>query len=1688
MTNSSFKSDVFSFSNYTRGSVDNRTGSYNFVLPLARLKGNNQMGPTIDLSLKYNYIFNKDSDEGFGAGWHLGLTKYIRGSSQSTLYLKDGRTIYLNEASNGTITINTVTLNDFKFTKNGDSQYKIEYKDGSKELLSSLPQVGQDGVFYLTKLTNEAGYGMYFSYERLGGDQCRLYQGRNANDNKADATGEGGEVLLSFDLDPNNGYVINMNLFPQQDNLKSTLSMTKNQYGYLSFCTTPDTKDLGNIYMFNYISKGDKNEFSLLSQVSNLGKYKEEITYNKQASLPANGPYKYFPAVSSYKFTMFAPEDNIYTERHDYEYTPNNFTGYTSGATWDSSDAVIDNSYLRNSNFNYGTTESLYVEEVLQLKKTQTYNKFHLLIHEEIDSLDGKLITHNYTYYADTATEYKDQVSQYTCLKKKETHYTDNTDLSYVKIYTEITDYEYDEYGNILKSLAPFRTKEYTYVDPPLGLNPFVRHISSIKEYNKDVNNSRVTEYNYKTLFKLGSPFTMTVIDKIKEAKVINGVKTYFRETDLDYIENVQYPIDYLPRLQKVFLSGKQVSTQAINYDNTVDGELKITTEITTTDNKTLKTIKSISTYTGLTTLDVDPTGVKTKYSYDSMGRILSITTGYGTGNAVTTNYSYNYSDDNKGIEMVKETHPDGIVKETYLDGFNNECLIKINNEVSTRKYYNTLNQLLLESVYDTNVSSTEQGEKINTISTNKYYYDKWGRNNKVEYSNGTVFHSDYNMIDSIATEYFDYGIPRNQSGNYAKHIVTYDTLGRIISEKYSVGKDVILKTINNIYDEFNNLVKQTITTKNSNFKPLIRQYTYDDFDRLIILKEGEDGSTNPRKISYEYSQYTDEPIKTSISVNDKVIGTRRYDGLNRLIEEKIGNNKAETYEYDEGYLQPKTMITSKNKEISYKYRNELNYVPDRVEVDNLKYIYSYDIQNKLVNRQDYMNTTNDVKTNTSSTYIPHYNSNHNIIGETFVMDGKTYSSNYERGNLGTINSIINPNGMKKIYGYNEKGQLIQVKEDSLTTTLSYINDFPNEVNFSLNNANIKCSFGYDELGRETVRTYRNTNAGQNFSGDIFIIYNEDGKISEKHIEYGPRSYAYYYDYDIFGRLISVNTDDDSSTFPKDQYSTNIKKFEYTYDDFDNIVSATTTFTDESTNTANFTYDSINPCKLLKVENSKSNYPKQINFQYDDAGNIISMGERKFDYDDFNKLYRVNSNSDSGSSYYKNDYNGNQYKHEYFAANGQKEVNNTTLYTGDKLFTSIDENMDSIRNVTYGLPYYTISEPSEDSSEIETYSFLVSDALGNKYGEISLGDITDNNYFYLYTPYGYSFYAQEDKIQYAGERLDSINNLYHLGNGERAYDPILMRFLQPDNLSPFDGGGINPYAYCLGDPINFTDPSGHISFSTTMSWVGIGLGAIGTIASSIATFGIAAAAAGGILAALNTIGGVVAATSIVLDLASVATGAASLAISGSDSETSNNLSIASLALGLGAFVTGTGVPAGMVTRSRMISSNRILSGTFDSIDYTIGDMNAFYTATFRPINPGLEPGSLVTSHGKYLKITSILEPEIPSIMYPGKLKTNFLDPYEFARQLQSLPGYSSEGPLYLISCSAGVGGNFSNAQKIANALQRPVYVFPNKLTYIAPNMRRITQGPFNLRRVNETLNFMGLPTFSKIKRFEPKLL
>jgi RHS repeat-associated protein len=84
---------------------------------------------------------------------------------------------------------------------------------------------------------------------------------------------------------------------------------------------------------------------------------------------------------------------------------------------------------------------------------------------------------------------------------------------------------------------------------------------------------------------------------------------------------------------------------------------------------------------------------------------------------------------------------------------------------------------------------------------------------------------------------------------------------------------------------------------------------------------------------------------------------------------------------------------------------------------------------------------------------------------------------------------------------------------------------------------------------------------------------------------------------------------------------------------------------------------------------------------------------------------------------------------------------------------------------------------------------------------------------FAWSPFGSSALRSGASVSlpgFNGERQDPLSGASHLGNGYRAYSPALRRFTCPDSESPFGGGGINPYVYCVHDPINLTDPDGHM--------------------------------------------------------------------------------------------------------------------------------------------------------------------------------------------------------------------------------------------------------------------------------------
>lgn len=88
-----------------------------------------------------------------------------------------------------------------------------------------------------------------------------------------------------------------------------------------------------------------------------------------------------------------------------------------------------------------------------------------------------------------------------------------------------------------------------------------------------------------------------------------------------------------------------------------------------------------------------------------------------------------------------------------------------------------------------------------------------------------------------------------------------------------------------------------------------------------------------------------------------------------------------------------------------------------------------------------------------------------------------------------------------------------------------------------------------------------------------------------------------------------------------------------------------------------------------------------------------------------------------------------------------------------------------------------------------------------------------------YSPYGHRSLLSGllSLLGLNGERPDPVTGCYLLGNGYRAFNPVLMRFNSPDSWSPFGKGGLNSYVYCLGDPVNQADPTGHVGVQRLVS-------------------------------------------------------------------------------------------------------------------------------------------------------------------------------------------------------------------------------------------------------------------------------
>lgn len=135
---------------------------------------------------------------------------------------------------------------------------------------------------------------------------------------------------------------------------------------------------------------------------------------------------------------------------------------------------------------------------------------------------------------------------------------------------------------------------------------------------------------------------------------------------------------------------------------------------------------------------------------------------------------------------------------------------------------------------------------------------------------------------------------------------------------------------------------------------------------------------------------------------------------------------------------------------------------------------------------------------------------------------------------------------------------------------------------------------------------------------------------------------------------------------------------------------------------------------------------------------------------------------------------------------------------------------DTVRHFYYG-EYGTLCVKEGNSSN--TYYYICTDNQG------SITRIVDSNgtsvFEATYDAWGRQTVTRNDigfHRGYTGHEMMPEFGLINM-NG-RVYDPLLGRFLSPDNFvqQPDNSQNFNRYSYCLNNPLKYTDPSGEIAW------------------------------------------------------------------------------------------------------------------------------------------------------------------------------------------------------------------------------------------------------------------------------------
>lgn len=1414
VSQSSLYSQGLNFGSYLQKGVDPRTGQYTCNIAIYEVPAEARNCPPFELTISYNPLTTENT--GLGIGWSFSLSSYEhRGSGPRVLSLYNGESYQVTDRED-LFSVNDQKLKSF-YAKRVEGNYEISYKTGLVEVLSNANNTYDRSVPVLLYAPN--GHSLQFEWEGVNGTP-RLNKIRH-----------GAEDLLSVNY---KSFVVEITRAASTPEASTfTLDITND-------LLRKDHTPLSNTtpWEFDYDSM---NGLTLISKVTSPTGLVEEVHHDPDGHrLPTGAPYQdqVIPWVSSY---VARPGRNQPPITTTYKYSSHNFLGYGGPNNWNNGE---DNLYRARADYEY--TSSAKVEGGSTTE--YTYNKFHLM-KQTTEQKGRNKVTQNVEYYALPGTDFKDQPAQYQLPKTVSTTYevTDNE----IEPRTETSSNEFDEWGNPTKETKPHGTTiERTYYPedgetdsgevlcPPDPHGFFQRHIRTEKKVpgkSDFATPTRSEHFTYRELPTVSDARTGTFI-------VVKNSKRFEADKPLgstDYITvNKSTSRDH-GRVEKqtTQLSEKQPTTQKWDFDYPADNTLRETITTESFDSLTVQDKTDHSLSTGLKKAHTDDAGVQDCFEYDSLGKLLKSMTAVGTQYETTRRQDYGAPDNGNGIQLAT-TDSKGVQARYIYDGLERLCEVQ-KQDIDGSDNPNT--SPALRTVEERTYNAQDQCIEITGIdwlrangtstpveqrATQTLKYDDWGEVEEKTDSTRVVSISKTDPITLTQTEGTKgqgqikttldlFGNPTmtellNKDGTtYSKFEYFYDGLGRLRKQEDALGR----KT----------------------------QFEVDSFDRV-------DNTTWPsgRVVHTNYAPESAAAFPISVTQNGYTMGEQSYDGLGRVKSKTVGARTV-MQNYAGNEPEPNEVITPQGEVSKFDYEPELGYTITSMKNHESEENYEY-----------------DPKTGVPSAFQSAYSSRHLQYYPSGLLQNESIKLNEggEGGDFftqstysmaGKLQTYLDVNGLEYETTYDSFGQVDYFTQGTLKVSFDY-DDLSRiqetKVEDTASNTSITTVLEYDDFGREKERT---VSQQSKVLYKLSQLYGETGLVKSRHLEDGNGSLLRdeKFEYDEDNHLKKYTSDGDQS--PADEHGRKLQSQEFDFDDGDNLVEVKTEFRDGSNNCATYAYDNKDRTQLSQITNTHPDNSRKIPIAYDDNGCLTRDEQgRWLEYDSASRLKTVRDVDNSKAlSHYRYDAAGR------LACQSVPGDADYQLFYRDEKLIAVQKGDSKVSYIANEHGYWGQSVQEGGSTETQLWA-----ADGNQSILAFLNSHKPDQINHQeYTPYGF---GSTTSIGFNGQWRDPVTGWYHLGNGYRVYNPVLMRFHTPDPWCPFTSGEINPYAYCQGDPINRDDPSGHGFFgwikkaaksvwggikkaaTSVYNWgkdnwktVGMVLGIAASIAAGIATAGMA---------------------------------------------------------------------------------------------------------------------------------------------------------------------------------------------------------------------------------------------------------